>query len=757
MSHDRIEVIGARTHNLQNVDAVLPRRTITAVTGVSGSGKTSLVFDTVAAEAQRELNETFAAFVRNRLPTPRRPDVDRITGLSPVVVVDQRRLGGNARSTVGTITDIAPSLRLLFSRVGEPAIGESGAFSFNEPAGMCPRCSGLGEVVTPQPARLVDLDRSLDQGAILLPGFGNKPGAKRYWYRQWAGSGLFDVGAPLRSWSSDALDALLHGRPAAERLGVPVPRDYEGLVEHFERIYLRGDGEAGERKQAAIRRFAGAARCPDCDGARLNERARSVRVAGHTITECTATEVADLVDVVRSLEAPAPVSEALVGALDALVEIGLGYLTLDRPTGTLSGGESQRIKMVRHLGSSLTEMLYVFDEPSIGLHPADVERLTGLLRALRDAGNTVLVVEHDPDVLAIADHVVDLGPGGGTDGGRIVFSGPVSELATADTATGRAFGRRLTTPTRRRRPTGTLPIRGAARHNLAGLDVDLSRGVMTALTGVAGSGKSSLVDVLIEQHPDAVVVDQRAVSSGRRSLIATYTGIADEIRARFARASGLPASSFSPNAAGSCPECRGLGVVYLDLAFLDAVVSTCPTCDGRRFTDEVLAHTVDGRSIADVLDLSIEEARSALADLPTTRAVLCALAEVGLGHLAIGRPTSSLSGGENQRVKLAMELHRVPRDGVYVLDEPTTGLHLDDVDRLLGILDRLVEVGNTVVVVEHHLDVIAHADHVVDLGPGAGHHGGRVVASGTPEELADDDRSVTGRHLRRHRAGQVAP
>ncbi|MCP2165528.1 ATP-binding cassette domain-containing protein [Goodfellowiella coeruleoviolacea] len=745
-AHQHIRITGARQHNLKNLSLTVPRRAITAFTGVSGSGKTSLAFDTIAAEAQHQLNETFPPFVRNRLPDYGRPDVDLVEGLSAVVLVNQRRLGGNTRSTVGTITDTYTLLRLLFSRVGTPRLGESTRFSFNDPAGMCPRCAGIGRVVTPDVDAFVDLDRSLERGAVQLPGF--SPG--QYWYRQYADSGLFDPTTPLRTWSADARAALLHGGAAATRLGRAVPKDYHGLLDHFTRIYLHTEGEVSERKQAVVDRFTVSVRCPDCGGQRLNEAARSVRVAGRTITEFTALEISDLVDVVRGIDHPeaGPVVDSLADRLTAFVDIGLGYLTLDRATSSLSGGESQRIKLVRHLGSSLTEMLYVFDEPSVGLHPADVERLATLLRRLRDKGNTVLVVEHDPDVVAVADHVIDLGPGAGEDGGQIVFQGSVADLAATDTRTGRALHARLPLRTEPRTPRGGLAVTGADRHNLRGVDVTVPTGVLTVITGVAGSGKSSLVGVLLEQHPGGTVIDQSAVTTNRRSNTATYTGIADTIRRRFAKANNVSPALFSANSAGACPDCGGLGVTYTDLAFLEGFTSVCGTCRGRRFTDEVLRHTLDGRSIADVLDLTVAEARSVFRDARIAP-VLAVLAEVGLAYLTLGQPLNTLSGGECQRLKLATELHRSPDNALYVLDEPTTGLHPSDVGRLVEIFDRLVDAGNTVVVVEHNLDVIRRADWVIDLGPGAGHHGGRVLHSGPPAHLARNAHSLTGEHLRR--------
>ncbi len=744
----RIRVAGARQHNLRDVHVTIPRRAITAFTGVSGSGKTSLVFDTIAAEAQRQLNETFSAFLRNRLPRHGRPDVDAIEDLSPVVVIDQRRLGGNVRSTVGTVTDINPLLRLLWSRAGRPAVGESNRFSFNDPAGMCPRCSGIGRVVTPDVDAFTDPDRSLAEGAILLPGFSDG----QWFYRQYADNGLFDPDVPLRDWTPDQREALIHGGAAARRVSDRVPDGYEGLLPMFTRIYIHTEGEVSERKAAVTERFTTSVVCPDCGGERLNAEARAVEVGGRRLPEVLALEVGDLVGVIGGVgdASSAPVVASLVERLGALVDIGLGYLDLARATTSLSGGESQRIKMVRHLGSSLTEMLYVFDEPSIGLHPRDVERLVGMLRRLRDRGNTVLVVEHDAVVVAAADHAVELGPGAGRAGGRVVFAGAPVGLATSGTVTGRALGARLPLRDPVRAPTGTIAVRGADRHNLRDLDVDIPAGVLTVLTGVAGSGKSTLAGVLVERHPGAVVVDQGAVSTSRRSSTFTYSGVAAPVRRAFAAVNDVPASLFSANSAGACPACRGLGVIHTDLAFMEGVTTTCPTCAGRRFTDEVLRYRLDGRSIADVLDLTAEEAADALAGVARVAPALAALVEVGLGYLTLGQPLSTLSGGECQRLRLASEIHRRPGgEPLYVLDEPTTGLHMADVGRLVGILDRLVDGGASVLVIEHDLDVVRRADWVIDLGPGAGSDGGRVVFAGTPSALRDDTGSITAEYLRR--------
>ncbi|WP_113698766.1 ATP-binding cassette domain-containing protein [Nonomuraea lactucae] len=738
-----VSIRGARTNNLRCLDVEIPRNRLVVFAGLSGSGKSSLVFDTIAAEAGYQLNDTFPPFTRNRLPKWTRPDVDHIDGLSPVVVIDQRRIGGNARSTVGTITDAWTYLRLLYSRLGEPHVGESNHFSFNDPAGMCPRCSGLGEVIAAAVDRFLDLDKSLQQGAIRLPGFGDGG----YWYSQYAGIGTFSPDTPLRDWSQDERNALLHGGEAAARLGRRPPKDYEGVVERFERIYLRTSDDMSERKQETIRRFTRSEVCPDCGGDRLNERSRSATVLGRTIGEMSRLEVAELGELVRGIDAPhvAPVVTALVSRLDAMDAIGLGYLALARATTTLSGGESQRIKIVKHLGSSLTEMIYVFDEPTVGLHPTDVESVTRLLGQLRDSGNNVLVVEHDPAVMAVADQIIEIGPDAGADGGRLVFQGTFEELRHADTHTGRAISRRR--PGRRtpRTVKGAIRITEAARNNLRRVTLDIPVGVMTVLTGVAGSGKSSLAAELAEQH-DVTVIDQRPVSTNRRSTPITYTGIAPAIRKLFARRNGVPAALFSANSEGACPGCGGLGIVYTDLAFMDGQEVVCEACQGRRFTSEVLAHTVEGLSIADVEALSVDEARRRLPDKSIARA-LRHLSEVGLGYLGLGQSLTTLSGGECQRVKMAKELRDTEQPATYLLDEPTTGLHPSDIGTLLHVLDTLVEQGHTVVVIEHHLDVVRHSDWLIDLGPGPGRHGGTVLYEGPVSEYTQDAGTPTARAL----------
>ncbi|MBW8487403.1 ATP-binding cassette domain-containing protein [Actinomadura parmotrematis] len=732
MEQRSITVKGARANNLADLDVEIPRGRLVVFAGVSGSGKSSLVFDTIAAEAGYQLNETFPPFARDRLPKWSRPEAAEIGGLSAVVVVDQRRLGGNARSTVGTVTDAWTYLRLVFSRLSEPHVGESNRFSFNDPAGMCPSCSGLGEVVVSAVDRFLDPDRSLAGGAVLPPGFGGGG----YWYAKYADIGVFDTARPLREWTADERDALLHGgaalaRLAARRSAAP-PRDYEGVVERFERIHLRASGELSERKQEAVRRFTRSAPCPACGGDRLNEAARTATVRGRTIGDLAREEIGTLRRFAGALASArvAPAVAALAARLEALDAIGLGYLSLGRRAGTLSGGEAQRIKLVRHLGSSLTSMTYVLDEPTAGLHPADVGALVRLLGRLRDRGNSVLVVEHDPAVMAAADQVVEIGPGAGADGGRLVFQGSFAELRAAGTATARALARRPPVKAAPRPATGALTVANATRNNLRDVTVDVPTGVLTVLTGVAGSGKSSLAAELAQRHA-ATVVDQRPVAAHRRSTPLTYTGIAPAVRRLFAERNGVPAALFSANSAGACPECRGLGAVRTDLAFLGGQETVCEACGGRRFTPEVLAHTVDGLSIADVDALTCDEAARRL-PAPGIARALGRLSAVGLGYLRLGQSLATLSGGECQRLKIAREPLDGGASGLYVLDEPTTGLHPADVAVLLGVLDALVDAGGTVVVVEHDPVVMRRADHLIDLGPGPGRHGGRMLYAGPP-------------------------
>ncbi|PSL02406.1 excinuclease ABC A subunit [Haloactinopolyspora alba] len=747
--HGCIQIRGAREHTLANIDVDIPKRQLTVVTGVSGSGKSSLVFDTLAAESQRQLNSTYSAFAQNRLPSYGEPDVDSLANLCAVTVVDQKRLGGGARSTVGTATDIGARLRLLFSRAGSPSAGYSNAYSFNDPQGMCPSCQGLGVVSVVDEDELVDLDRSLDEGAITIPAFA----VGQWFWKAYALTGLFDTTKPLRDYTADEWHILMHAKPGevtapnADAVGTT----YEGVVSRFSRIYLAKDADAFKGKhREAFERIVARGTCPACGGTRLNELVRSSLIGGRSIADMYAMQVDDLVGVVRAVDDPAvaPLVDDVVTQLSRLGTLGLGYVSLDRSTSTLSGGESQRVKMVRHLGSSLTDMLYVFDEPTVGLHPRDVHRLGEMLQDLRDKGNTVVVVEHDPEIMAIADHCIDMGPGAGRAGGLVTFAGPFDELVRSDTRTGAGLRTRRPVTTEPRTPAGAVRIEHASTHNLRDVTVDLPLGVLTVVTGVAGSGKSSLVHGhLPAVRPDTVLLDQRPIRGSRRSSPATFTGLLDPIRKLFARATGVPASMFSPNSAGACDECHGAGVIFTDLAFMDGVTTVCEVCRGRRFTAEAQQYLVRGRSIADVFEMSVAEAVEFFDErsvLPTLRR----MADVGLEYLALGQTLTTLSGGERQRLKLANEL---ADDGkLYVLDEPTTGLHLADIERLVALLNRLVDDGNTVIVIEHNLDVVTAADWVVDLGPEAGHDGGQVVFEGTVDELSAHGDTHTAEHLRRH-------
>jgi excinuclease UvrABC ATPase subunit len=746
-----IIVRGAREHNLRDVDVDVPKRCVTVVCGVSGSGKSSLIFDTVAAEAQRQLNETFTAFVRNRLPRHGRPEADEIDGLSTPVLIDQRRLGGNARSTVATVTDLHAMLRLLFSRAGRPRLEPSNALSFNDPAGMCPTCSGIGTLVQLDLDAFLDRSRSLAGGALRHPAF--KVGS--WYWRLYAHSGLFDLDKRLEDYSQQEWQTLLHGSGTKVELQAPsgptVRSDFEGLVDKFNRLYLAKDaGELSDRKQATLERFTTRAPCPICGGQRLNERALACRIDGRNIADWTALSVEQLIAVVDRVDGPvaAPLTTPIAERLRRMAAMDLGYLTLDRETTTLSGGESQRIKMVRHLSSALVDLMYVFDEPSVGLHPRDVDKLTRLLGELRDRGNTVLVVEHDPDVIAAADHVIELGPGAGADGGTLVFQGTVAELATASTRTATALDRPPTISDHVRTPTGHVTVEHANLHNLCDVTVAFPLGVLTVVSGVAGSGKSTLVHgALLPRLSDAAVVDQSAIRASIRSTPATFLGVLDPIRRAFAHATGADAALFSFNSRGACPECRGLGITYTDLAFLDPVRTTCERCGGRRFTADILRLTHDGASIADVLDMTATDALDHFATETTIVARLRALNDVGLDYLRLGQPLDSLSGGERQRIKLAAELHAGRR--TLILDEPTTGLHPTDTGRLLDLLDHLVDHGATAIVIEHDLTVIAHADWIIDLGPEGGDHGGAICFRGTPRELLNARNSHTANHLRR--------
>ncbi|MDT0391629.1 excinuclease ABC subunit UvrA [Streptomyces dubilierae] len=744
-----ITLTGARENNLKDVTLRIPKGRLTVFTGVSGSGKSSVVFDTIAVESQRQLNETYPWFVRNRLPKFERPHADALEDLTPAIVVDQRPVGGHSRSTVGTMTDVYSVIRVLFSRHGTPSAGPATAYSFNDPSGMCPECDGLGRTVGPDWDRILDPDRSLADGAVRFPPF-----AAGTWQGQtYTNSPDLDPDKPVGRFTAAEREFLMRGRPGSQvsvtGSGGTWITDYEGLADRFERLYLKRDLSAMSQKtRDLVREFLVEDVCPACRGTRLNAAALATRIGGRSIADCTRMQVTDLITVLKEIDDPVagPIAGAAVAALERIEAIGLGYLSLDRETATLSGGEGQRLKTVRHLGSSLTGMTYIFDEPSVGLHPRDVGRLGDLLLRLRDKGNTVLVVEHDPDVIALADHVVDMGPGAGTGGGTVVFEGTPQELAASDTLTGRCLSRRPAVKEEVRRATGALWVKGAGRHNLRDVTVRFPTGVLTAVTGVAGSGKSSLVAEFTAAHAEAVVVDQSSIGISGRSTPATYLGIMDTVRKIFARETGADAGLFSFNSGGACPTCEGRGIISTDLAFMDPVTTTCHDCEGRRFKEDVLRLTVRGRSIADVLQMTAEQALGFFED-EAVRRRLRALRDVGLTYLTLGQPLSTLSGGERQRIKLATRLHRT--GAVYVLDEPTTGLHMADVEGLIGLLDRLVGTGNTVVVVEHNLDVVARADWVVDLGPDGGRDGGQVVFEGTPRQLLEADGSFTGEHLRR--------
>ncbi len=770
-THDRITVQGAREHNLKDVWVELPKRRLTVFTGVSGSGKSSLVFGTIAAESQRLINETYSAFVQGFMPSQSRPDVDVLEGLTTAIVVDQERMGANPRSTVGTATDVNAMLRIVFSRLGEPRIGSPNAFSFNVASisgagavtlekggkqvkerrsfeilgGMCPKCEGRGSVSDFDLDELYDAEKSLSGGALKVPGYS----MDGWWGRLFAD--LFDMGKPIRDYTEQELDDLLYKEPTKIKVeGVNLT--YEGLIPRIQKSMLSKDREA---MQAHIRAFVDRAivftACPACDGTRLNETARSSKVRGINIAEACAMQISDLAEWVRGIEDPgmAPLIAKLLDTLDSFVQIGLGYLSLDRPTGTLSGGESQRTKMIRHLGSAITDATYVFDEPSIGLHPHDIQRMNGLLLRLRDKGNTVLVVEHKPEMIAIGDHVVDLGPGAGVNGGEICFEGTVDGLRASGTLTGRHLDDRAHLKDAVREPSGALEVRGADLHNLQSVDVDIPLGVLCVITGVAGSGKSSLIRGYVSKREGVVSVDQGAIKGSRRSNPATYTGLLDPVRTAFAKANGVKPALFSANSEGACPECKGAGVIYTDLGMMATMESVCEVCEGKRFAAAVLEYTLGGRNIAEVLDLSMTEARefflSAESKVPKAAKILERLVDVGLGYLTLGQPLSTLSGGERQRLKLA--IHMIEDADVYVLDEPTTGLHLADVEQMLGLLDRLVDAGKSVIVIEHHQAVMAHADWIVDIGPGAGQQGGRIVFEGTPRDLVSAKSTLTGEHL----------
>jgi excinuclease UvrABC ATPase subunit len=742
-----IEIVGARENNLKDVSLRIPKRQITIFTGVSGSGKSSVVFDTIATEAQRQLYENFSMFIRSFLPRYPQPDADAIENLSMAVIVDQKRLGGGSHSTVGTVTDIFTALRLLFSRIGKPHVGYSNAFSFNDPQGMCPECNGTGRKVGIAGEDFVDLDKSLNEGAIKVPFWsGWEIGA-------YAASGFFDNDKKVRDFTAEEMDLLLHGKDRKYKLAIgdkTMNATYLGVIEKIEQYYVRRDIKTlSQRTQDKVAPYLRPRPCPLCKGARLSQAAIGSKIDGYNIADLAAMEIGDLIPVLRLMTDPVaePVVQTLIERLGHLVDIGLDYLSLDRETDTLSGGESQRVKTVKHLTSSLIDVMYILDEPSIGLHPRDVHRLTELLQRLRDKGNTVLVVEHDPDVMRVADHVIDMGPRAGTAGGEIVFEGSFADLRHADTLTGRFLDRSLPLKADVRTPSGWLPIRDARENNLKGVDVDIPTGVLTLITGVAGSGKSSLIEgVFLPAHPETIVIDQSAVGTTTRSNPATYTGVMDDIRKAFAAANKVDAGLFSFNSKGACENCNGAGVIYTELSFLGGVKTPCEVCEGRRFKDEVLAYTLDGRNVSEVLALTVAQALESFHQREIVRK-LQAMSDVGLDYLTLGQPLSTLSGGECQRIKMASELHR--KGNVYVLDEPTTGLHMSDTSHLLEMLNRLVDAGNSVIVIEHNLDVIRNADWIIDLGPEGGSRGGRIIFTGTPHGLLDAEDSLTGEYLRR--------
>ncbi|MFI6826741.1 ATP-binding cassette domain-containing protein [Kribbella sp. NPDC050241] len=772
-SHDLIRVTGARVNNLKDISVEIPKRRLTVFTGVSGSGKSSLVFGTIAAESQRLINETYSAFVQGFMPTLARPDVDVLDGLTTAIIVDQERMGSNPRSTVGTATDANAMLRILYSRLGKPHVGGPQAYSFNVPkriatgamvaekgagektvvrkavyaGGMCPRCEGMGSVTDFDLTALYDDSKSLNEGALTIPGY-----SMEGWYgRIFRGSGYFNPDKPIKKYTKKELHDLLYREPTKIKVeGINLT--YSGLIPAIQRSFLSKDVDAMQpHVRAFVERAVTFTTCPDCDGTRLNLEARASKVHGKNIADLCSMQISDLAAWVRELKEPSvgPLLEALGDTLDSFVDIGLGYLSLERPAGTLSGGEAQRTKMIRHLGSSLTDVTYVFDEPTIGLHPHDIQRMNELLLQLRDKGNTVLVVEHKPETIVIGDHVVDLGPGAGSGGGEVVFQGSVDKLRTSKTLTGRHFDDRASVKESVREPSGALEIRGADLHNLQNFDVDIPLGVLTVLTGVAGSGKSSLINGSVADLDGVISVDQGAIRGSRRSNPATYTGLLDPIRKAFAKANAVKPALFSANSEGACPACNGAGVIYTELGVMATVESPCEECEGKRFQASVLEYKFGGKDITEVLAMPVSEAveffGSGQASTPAAHRILDRLADVGLGYLTIGQPLTTLSGGERQRLKLAT--HMGDKGGIYVLDEPTTGLHLADVEQLLGLLDRLVDSGKSVIVIEHHQAVMAHADWIIDLGPGAGHDGGHIVFEGTPSTLIANPTTLTGKHL----------
>jgi len=747
-NQEYIVISGARENNLKNVSLRIPKRKITIFTGVSGSGKSSIVFDTIAAESTRLLNENFSLFVRNFLPRYPQPDTDAIENLSMAVIVDQKRLGGGSHSTMGTITDISPILRLLFSRVGQPYVGQAHMFSFNDPQGMCPECNGIGRRLSVDMSKALDKSKSLNEGAIQLPDY-----AVNSWdWNMVVQAGTYDLDKKLGEYSEEELEELLYSKARKVKMdfaGKATNITVEGIIEKFTNKYIKQDVKTkSERTQKSVAPFISEGPCSSCRGARLSQATLSCRINGLNIAELSSMEVGELIRVIREIDNAevAPIVKSLTERLQHLVDIGLDYLTLDRETDTLSGGESQRVKMVKHLSGSLVDVTYIFDEPSVGLHPRDVHRLNELLQKLRDKGNTVIVVEHDPDVIKLADHIVDVGPHAGSRGGTIVYEGSFEGLLESATLTGTHMKRALELKQDCRQPSGQLPINNANLHNLHNVSVNIPTGVLTVVTGVAGSGKSTLINqVFLSQHPDAIVIDQSAVGVSTRSNPATYTGIMDDVRKAFASANKVNQGLFSFNSKGACENCQGLGVVYTDLAFLDSVKLPCEVCGGKRFKEEVLAYKLNGKSIAEVLEMTVEHALEFF-ELKEVVRKLQAMSDVGLNYITLGQPLSTLSGGECQRIKLASELHK--KGSIYVMDEPTTGLHMSDIGHLLEIMNRLVDTGNTVIVIEHNLDVISQADWIIDMGPDGGNKGGQVVFEGTPSQIIQAEKSITGKYLK---------
>ncbi|ACO83993.1 daunorubicin resistance protein DrrC [Clostridium botulinum] len=746
---ESIYVAGAREKNLKNIDIEIPKKKITVFTGVSGSGKSSLVFDTIAAESQRQLNETYSSFIRHRLPHYGQPDVDSIKNLSVAIIINQKRIGGNSRSTVGTITDIAPLLRLLFSRIGKPFVGYSDVFSFNNPNGMCMNCDGLGKVDSINIDKLLDKNKSLNEGAILFPTF--KPGGWRL--KRYIHSGLFDNNKKIKDYDEKELDLLLNKTDIKIEKGDPEwPKTslYEGLIPRIERSFLKKEGGEREKYKKEINKIVTKEICPVCRGARLNEKILSCKINGKNIADCTKMQINDLIIFMKEIkeQSAQTVLKALISRLEHLEYIGLGYLSLDRETSSLSGGESQRIKMVKQLGSSLTGLTYIFDEPSIGLHPHDIGRINKLLKMLRDKGNTVLIVEHDPDIIKIADYIIDMGPKAGIEGGNIVYKGTPEGLLQSNTLTGKALQYKPQIKLHTRKAKGWLSIKNANLHNLKNINVDIPKGVMTVVTGVAGSGKSTLINGLLPKiYPETIFIDQGAIHASIRSNIATYTGIFDFIRNLFAKENNVKSSLFSFNSEGACPECKGLGVTYTDLAFMDTVISTCEVCEGNRFTDKVLNFKFRGKNISQVLKMTVAEAIDFFKE-DEIYLVLRRLVDVGIDYIALGQPLNTLSGGELQRLKLAAQLDS--KGNIYVLDEPTTGLHISDITKLVAIMNRLVNQESTLIVIEHNLDVMTQADWIIDLGPEAGENGGRIMFEGEPKDIITNENSITGKYLKRY-------